>query len=97
MPSTHQQDGEVFLLPVAVVKDVTYIGVKYVWGWSVDETGGAAVELVLRDGGSGGDIVAWINVASNASANMSYFRPLYFPAGLHIVAATGAFTMRAYL
>ncbi len=81
---------------MAVVKDVTYPLVTHVWGWSVDETAGAAVELVLRNGGSTGDIQAWVNVAANASANMSYFRPLHFPSGLHIVAASGAFTMRVY-
>lgn len=96
MPSQHERPDVVTLQPTAVVKDVTYAGVKYLWGFSIDETGGAAVELVFRNGGSGGDIVAWVNVAANASANMSYVRPLHFPDGLHIVAVTGAFTMRAY-
>ena len=81
---------------MAVVAAVDYPTIKYVWGWSVDETAGAAVEMVLRDGSATGDIQAWVNVAANASANMSYFRPLYFSNGLHIVAASGAFTMRVY-
>ena len=96
MPSKFEAQDIETLQPTAVVKDVTYVGVNFLWGFSIDETGSAAVELVFRDGGSTGDIVAWVNVAADASANMSYIKPLHFPGGLHIVAVTGAFTMRAY-
>ena len=97
MPSKHQRNDEVFLDPIAVVKDVTYPNITHIWGWSFDETAGSAVELEFRNGGSTGDIIAWVNVPSNASANMSYYRPLFAPSGLHIVAITGAFTCRIYL
>ena len=79
---------------VSVVKDVTYPEVSRVYGWSVLETNSAAVALVLRDGGATGDIQAWINVVADATANMTYARAKLFPNGLHIVATTGAFTMK---
>lgn len=77
--------------PIRVVNDVLYAGVKYLQGFSFDETGSAAVELELRDGSATGDIRAWVNIAADASANMSYVKPLYFPNGLFIVDVTGAF------
>ena len=79
---------------VTVVKDVTYAGITSVYGWSVLETNSAAVALVLRDGGASGDIQAWINVPADATANMTYARAKAFPNGLHIVATSGAFTMK---
>ncbi len=97
MPSTHQRDGEVSLVPLRVVKDVLYTNAKFVWGFSLDETGSAAVELELRNGSATGDIVAWVNMKADATANMSYYRPLSFPAGMHIKAVTGAFQGVVYL
>ncbi len=79
---------------VNVVKDVTYPEITHIYGWSVLETNSALVALVLRDGGSGGDIQAWINVLADSTANMSYGRAKTFPNGLHIVATSGAFTMK---
>ncbi len=98
MPNPFKPDGsEGRLIPVNVVKNVTYVGIKDVWGFSFDETGSAAVEMVLRDGGSGGDVHAYVNIKADGSANMSYVKPLYFPAGLHIVLITGAFQGLIYL
>jgi len=79
---------------VEVVKDVTHGEITRVYGWSVIETGSAIVKLVLRDGGASGDIQAWVNVAADATANMTYARAKLFPNGLHIVATTGAFQMK---
>ncbi len=76
---------------VTVVKDVTYSTLKEVYGFSFDETGSAAVEMELRDGSATGDVQAYVNIAADASANMSYARPKAFPNGLHIKLVTGAF------
>ena len=98
MPNPFKPDGsEGRLVPVTVVKDVTYVGIKDVWGFSFDETGTAPVEMVLRDGGSGGDVHAYVNIAADKTVNMSYVKPLYFPNGLHIVLITGAFQGVVYL
>ena len=76
---------------VTVVKDVTYTKITEIYGFSFDETGTAAVEMELRDGSSTGAVQAYVNIAADASANMSYARPKSFPNGLHIKLVTGAF------
>ena len=98
MPNPFKADGEEgSLVPLRVVKAVLYANAKYIWGFSLDETGSAAVELEFRNGSATGDIVAWVNINADKTANMSYVRPLHFPAGLHIKAVTGAFQGVVYL
>ena len=97
MPSKHKRDDEVWVDPITVVKDVTYPNIKFIWGWSFDETAGAVVEMVLRNGGASGDILANVNIAIDASANMAYYRPLRADSGLHITLVTGAFAGRVYV
>ncbi len=97
MPAKHLRDDEVWVDPVTVVKDVTYPNIKFIWGWSFDETAGAAVEMVLRNGGATGDILANVNMLANATANMSYYRPLRAQSGLHITLVTGAFAGRVHV
>lgn len=82
---------------VQVVNDVLYANVKYLQGFSLDETGSAAVELEFRDGSVTGDIKAWVNIAADGSANMSYVKPLYFPNGLFIKDVAGAFQGVVYI
>ena len=97
MPNPFKPAGaEGTLVPTSVVKNVTYTGLTHIWGFSFDETGTAAVEMVLRNGGSGGDVIAYVNIAADKSANMSYVKPLHFPGGLHIVLITGAFQGLVY-
>lgn len=76
---------------VTVVKDVTYTKITEIYGFSFDETGTAAVEMELRDGSSTGAVQAYVNIAADASANMSYMRGKSFPNGLHIKLVTGAY------
>ncbi len=76
---------------VTVVKNVTYTKITEVYGFSFDETGSAVVEMELRDGGATGDVQARVNIAADATANMSYARPKSFPSGLHIKLVSGAF------
>lgn len=89
----HQQ----YLHPVRVVNDVLYSGVVHYWGFSFDETAGSKVELVLRNGSVTGDVLAFVNINANASANMSYAKPIQCTLGLFIEDVSGAFQGMVYV
>lgn len=45
--------------------------IKVLDGWSFRETAGSTATIVIRQGGSAGDIVADIQLSANESSNMS--------------------------
>lgn len=50
-------------------------------GWNFTETAGAAARVLLRDGGSGGDIVVDVKLASGQSVGENYARPIRLDGG----------------
>ena len=94
---TERTEHQEYLHPVRVVNDVLYAHIVHYWGFSFDETAGAAVELVLRNGSATGDVLAFVNIAANASANMSYAKPIQCVDGLYIEDVTGSFRGTVYV
>lgn len=71
--------------------DLTALGKgRRVAAWHFDCTV-AAGEILLRNGGSGGDIVIPIRIAVGASAGQAYSSPEYivFPQGLYVDVVSG--------
>ena len=62
---------------------------KRLFNWHFAETAAAVAQVALKNGGTGGDIVARINLAASTSASQSYDRPLLFPAGLYVDVLSG--------
>ena len=70
--------------------DLTTKG-KRLMSWHFAETAAAAAQLLLRNGGASGDIVARINLAASTSASQAYPAPHYlvFPSGLYVDVVSG--------
>lgn len=64
-------------------------------GWSFRETAGSTASVVLRDGGSGGDIVASIALAANGSETVSEL-DLMFSKGTPHATVTGTIEGAVY-
>lgn len=72
--------------------DLTAKG-KRLASWHFTETSDAAVaQVLLRNAGSGGDIVARINLAISGSKSQSFSAPQYltFPGGLYVDVLSGS-------
>lgn len=66
---------------------------KRLYSWHFAETtGAAAAQILLKNGSTGGDIVARINLAQGTSASQAYHPPGYllFPLGLYVDVLAGA-------
>jgi hypothetical protein len=66
---------------------------KYLRSWHFAETAAAPAQILLRDGGASGPVMARINLAASTSASEAYYKPgLLFPLGLYVDVLAGAVT-----
>jgi len=81
---------------VVATADNTSTGLKYVTGWSIEETAGATATVYLRDQSNTGTKFIRIKLAANESVNMEYSSPVMFSQICFVNISAGSVNMTVF-
>jgi len=75
-----------------ITPDGTHAGIERVFGFSIQEDSSAAAAIELRSGSATGQIVTFINLAADETANMVLPKGVFyeFPGGCHVKEVSGS-------